>query len=397
MQFISEHRNNSAQRSNLVMQFISELRYNRVQPSTMLLSLFFLFFLVSCSCFGQKEMRWDFVVPDDGGFREALKAANTRKDTLKRFCIFVRKGFYAIPCEGTTVGGDSCVYADPRCWLKAPNTSIIGEDRDSTILTNITPPATWNNGFGPSCPLEGIGKGDVLIIEKQATGTYIQDITLKSGMNDANGRNIVLHDRSDLTICNNVCLWGYQDTYVSNNAHGRFYFLGCIIRGRTDYICGKGDVFFDRVTFQQCAKGGYIAVPSVPRRYGFVMSNCRIVKETPDVTCYLGRPWGKGTPTASWINTVCEVPILSLKKNPAVDGWADMSSGWPARFAEYNTVDSDGVPLDLSRRRRLFVDKEGNEHQNNPVLTREEAEGYTLDKVFEDWNPSAVLKLLEQK
>lgn len=38
-----------------------------------------------------------------------------------------------------------------------------------------------------------------------------------SSMGDAKGRDIVLNDQSNKTICKNVNLWAYQDTYVSNN------------------------------------------------------------------------------------------------------------------------------------------------------------------------------------
>ncbi len=217
---------------------------------------------------------------------------------------------------------------------------------------------------------------------------------MRSGMGDKTGRNIVLHDRSDLTAAKNICIWGYQDTYVSNNQNGRFYFEGGVIRGRTDYICGKGDVFYQQVTFQQCEKGGYLAVPSVPRKYGYVMNDCYIKSETPDVTYYLGRPWGKGTPRAVWINTkVDNEPITKDKRG--YNGWADMSGGWPALFTEYNTTLTTGEKLNLVGRRTIFTDKEGNHHSNAPVLGEKEAAVYTLENVMlstDGWNPTLLTR-----
>ena len=334
----------------------------------------------------QEKRLYDFVVPRDGSFRQALDAANSRRDTTCRYRIFVMQGEYVIPTEGTTTGGDGKEYGDPRTYLKAPNTSIIGEDRDMTVLTNTVPEPTWDNGFGRANPLEGIGHGDVLIIEKQSHDTYLQDFTMRSGMGDNTGRNIVLHDRSDLTAVKNICLWGYQDTYVSNNQQGRFYFEGGIIRGRTDYICGKGDVIYNKVTFQQCKRGGYLAVPSVARRYGYVMLSCYIKSETPDVTYYLGRPWGKGTARAVWIDTKMDRgPITKDKRGH--NGWADMSGGWPALFTEYNSRLVTGEPLDLTGRRNMYVDKEGVEHANRPVISANEAAEYTIKNVMGDWQP----------
>lgn len=343
--------------------------------------------VLSLTAGAQTKKLYDFIVPHNGTFRQALDAANNRKDTTERYRIFVMQGEHLIPTEGTTTGGDGKEYDDPRSYLKAPNTSIIGEDRDLTVLTNLVPPATWDNGFGQANPLEGIGRGDVLIIEKQSRNTYLQDITMRSGMGDHTGRNIVLHDRSDLTTAKNVCLWGYQDTYVSNNRDGRFYFDGGIIRGRTDYICGKGDVLYNGVAFQQCGRGGYLAVPSVPRKYGYVMLGCHIKSETPDVTYYLGRPWGKGTPRAVWINTKVDVSPITKDKR-GYNGWADMSGGWPALFTEYNTMLTTGETLDLTGRRSTYVDKEGNEHANHPVLTAGEAAEYTHENILGDWNPT---------
>lgn len=353
-----------------------------------------LFALLSISSVMATAQTYDFVVPRDGSFRDALDAANGRRDTAQRYRIFVMQGEYIIPTRGTTTGGDGKEYGDPRCYLTAPNTSIIGECREKTVLVNTVPEPTWDNGFGQANPLEGIGRGDVLIIEKTAHDTYLQGITLRSGMGDKTGRNIVLHDRSDRTICKDICIWGYQDTYVSNNQNGRFYFEGGVIRGRTDYICGKGDVVYNGVTFQQCDKGGYLAVPSVPRKYGYVMLDCYIKSETPDVTYYLGRPWGKGTPRAVWVNTKVDASPITKDKR-GYNGWADMSGGWPALFTEYNTMLVGGQKLDLTGRRTIFTDREGVHHSNAPVLNEQEAAVYTIENVMqptEEWDPVAFAK-----
>lgn len=75
-----------------------------------------------------------------------------------------------------------------------------------------------------------------------------------SSMGDAKGRDIILNDQSNKTICKNVNLWAYQDTYVSNNQNGKFYFEDGILRGRTDYLCGKGDVYYNNVELWICEK-----------------------------------------------------------------------------------------------------------------------------------------------
>ncbi len=97
-----------------------------------------------------------------------------------------------------------------------------------------------------------------------------------SSMGDGKGRDIVLNDQSNKTICKNVNLWAYQDTYVSNNQKGQFYFEGGILRGNTDYLCGKGDVYYNNVDLLMCGNGGYLAVPSQPTKYGYIFKDCTI-------------------------------------------------------------------------------------------------------------------------
>ena len=330
---------------------------------------------------------YDFIVPIDGTITDALAAANARStNATERYRILILNGNYVFDTNGTTTGGDGKTYPDPRSYLNSPYVSFIGQSMEGVVITNQTPDATWDNGFGQACPLEGIGNGDVLIINKDGHDAYFQNLTMKSSMGDAHGRDIVLNDKSNRTVFKDACLWGYQDTYVSNNQSGKFYFEGGVLRGRTDYLCGKGDVYYNEVTLQQCGAGGYLAVPSQAKNYGYVFQNCYIKKETSDVTFYLGRPWGSGTPTASFINT-------KMDTAPIGNGWADMSGGWPKRFAEYNSYLTSGTTLDLSGRRTSWTDKEGTQHDNDPILTIDEVQAMSLDKVMgqdDDWDPTAL-------
>ena len=330
---------------------------------------------------------YDFIVPIDGTISKALAAANARgTNATERYRILILNGNYVFDTNGTTTGGDGKTYPDPRSYLNSPYVSFIGQSMEGVVITNQTPDATWDNGFGQACPLEGIGNGDVLIINKDGHDAYFQNLTMKSSMGDAHGRDIVLNDKSNRTVFKDACLWGYQDTYVSNNQSGKFYFEGGVLRGRTDYLCGKGDVYYNEVTLQQCGAGGYLAVPSQAKNYGYVFQNCYIKKETSDVTFYLGRPWGSGTPTASFINT-------KMDTAPIGNGWADMSGGWPKRFAEYNSYLTSGTTLDLSGRRTSWTDKEGTQHDNDPILTSDEVQAMSLDKVMgqdDDWDPTAL-------
>lgn len=339
---------------------------------------------------------YDFIVPTDGDFKAALAAAAKRTDTSKRFRIFIKQGDYKIPADekSKVTGSDGKSYANPTTYMNTPNVSIIGEGMDNTSLTNTVP----NSGQAANV-LEGIGKGDVLCLQKGATNTYFQDLKMYSSMGDAKGRDIILNDQSNKTICKNVNLWAYQDTYVSNNQNGKFYFEDGILRGRTDFLCGKGDVYYNNVDLWICEKGGYLAVPSQPKKYGYIFKDCTIKDATTakdlNGNYTLGRPWGKGTPIALYIDT-------KMEAIPSAAGWNEMSGGYPKRFAEYNSYTTTGSVVDLKDRKKVYDaydSKDGdnyvnrrNETAGDPILTAEEAATYTIETVMgqdDDWDPTA--------
>ena len=342
---------------------------------------------------------YDFIVPTDGSFTDALAAAAKRADTSKRFRIFIKQGDYKIPANPNSMvtGIDGKQYPSATTYMNTPNVSIIGESNENTSITNTVPAVESSNGYNIANVLEGIGRGDVLSLESGATNTYFQDIKMYSSMGDGKGRDIVLNDKSNKTICKNVNLWAYQDTYVSNNQKGRFYFEGGILRGNTDYLCGKGDVYYNNVDLLMCGTG-YLAVPSQPTKYGYIFKDCTIKDgSTAGINgkYKLGRPWGKGTPIALFIDTKMEVI-------PTAAGWDEMSGGYPKRFAEYNSTTATGTAVDLSGRKLVYDAydaKDGDNYTNrrnetaeSPVLTAEEAAFYTIETVMgadDDWDPTA--------
>jgi hypothetical protein len=156
-------------------------------------------------------------------------------------------------------------------------------------------------------------------------------------------------------------------------------------------MCGKGDVYYNQVTLRQVA-AGYAAVPSQPKKYGYIYQSCKIVGDADGVNgnYTLGRPWGQGTPIALFIDTEMEVA-------PSAIGWSEMSGGYPARFAEYNSHLTSGTVVDLSGRKKLFGEHKENDitipadKPNDPILTADEAAELTLAAVMgqdDDWDPT---------
>jgi uncharacterized repeat protein (TIGR02543 family) len=320
---------------------------------------------------------YDEVVSNVNELLAAINNANGRLDQSTRYRIFIKNGTYTIPLYNTmkTCNG----YEVPECitFITGNNISFIGESRDGVVITNAIPAdATFEGTYGTTSKYDGIGNSDVFQIS--SNGIYWQDLTVSTGMEDSRGRDIAIQDKGTKNIYKNVKLHGYQDTWTSNKGTGLYYFEGGIVRGRTDYLCGKGDAYFNGVELLQVGTDGYAIVPSNPASIGWVFKDCVLKPETNNVTCTLGRPWGYGTPAAYLIDTKMLVV-------PSPIGWSEMSAGWPYRFAEYNSTTSSGATIDLSERKTVFAET----HSNNPILTAAEAaELADMSKMFGSWQPT---------
>ena len=123
------------------------------------------------------------------------------------------------------------------------------------------------------------------------------------------------------------------------------------IEGAVDFIYNSGNYYFDACTLNIVRKsGGYIVAPShssdVEWGYVFVNNTITAPGVPSETEVWLGRPW-HNSPKTVWINTVAEVTI------PAA-GWYETMGGLPVIWAEYNTMDGNGDPVDLSQRRTEY-------------------------------------------
>lgn len=308
---------------------------------------------------GYQHKTFDYVVTKDGDIDAAIAAANEKEKTGNdRFYIFVPDGEYHIGSKNTNT--------NEKTDLKKSNISLIGQSQKGVTI--------WNK------PKEGDSKkAATLHLDKAATDFYAQDLKLENRFDYANkaGQAAAFHDQGNRTIMKNVSLISYQDTYYSDNVRdNRAYFENCDIAGVMDFICGDGNIWFEKCNLihRDRAKNNIVAAAQdVSQEWGYVFNNCTIKTETEnpeqhkDYNWTLARPWGN-SPACTFLNTTMETL-------PKLTGWGRMETGRTIRFHEYRSMDADGNLIPLSTRSLTACAPGAGSEEC--VISEQEAETYT--------------------
>ena len=276
---------------------------------------------------------FDYVVTEDGDIDDAIAKANkyTGND---RFYIFVPDGKYHIGSNNINEKTD----------LQKSNISLIGQSQEGVTI--------WNKPTK-----EDIREAATLHLDKTATDFYAQDLKLENqfeyAASGSTGRAAAFHDQGNRTIMKNVSLISYQDTYFSNNsfADSRAYFENCDIAGVMDFICGDGNIWFEKCNIIHRDRSGNNIVAAEQgevQEWGYVFNNCTIKTETEnpklhkDYSWTLARPWNH-SPACTFLNTTMETL-------PKLTGWGKMDTGRILRFHEYRSMNAAGKLIPLSTR-----------------------------------------------
>ncbi len=270
------------------------------------------------------------------------------------------------------------------------NISIIGQSEEGTIVKN-----------APDASTESIDKTATIKIDKNVSGTYLQDLTIQNALDyykNDNGRAVALWDQGTKTICKNVCLLSYQDTYYSNLQGAVKFFDDCEIHGTVDFICGDGSVYFrNNLLYAEKRKkdgGGSDALtanngPATDK--GYVFDACTIQSECPVVS--LGRAWNN-TPSVAFINCVADFSKGQFGfESSDIQRWTKKlmnPNAWP-QFGEYNLRDTEGNLLTPESNVVTFLDEKSNNatREIETVLTEEQAAVYTVENTLGDWAATA--------
>ncbi len=276
------------------------------------------------------------------------------------------------------------------------NIAIIGESMDSTIIRN-----------APDFRNEGIGTTATILIPKNIANTYLQDLTLQNALDyyaaldagQSGARAVALQDQGTRTICKNVKLLSYQDTYYSNLPGAVKYFEDCEIHGTVDFICGDGSVYFknnllyaEKRNRNGSGSDALTAANNPATDKGYVFMDCTIKSECPVVS--LGRAWN-GQPSVAFINALVDYSAgeFALEGN-GIQRWTKdlMNAGaWPI-FGEYNMHLADGTILTPNSNVVPFLDKKVTPNETREietVLTAEQAATYTMESTLGAWAATA--------
>ena len=292
--------------------------------------------------------------------------------------IFLPNGVYDL--------GETCLTT-----IAKDNIAIIGQSMEGVIIKN-----------APDAMKESIDKTATIKINKNVKNTYLQDLTIQNALDyykNNNGRAVALWDQGTQTVCKNVRLLSYQDTYYSNLQGAVKYFEDCEIHGTVDFICGDGSVYFKN-NLLYCEKrssngGGSDALtanngPATDK--GYVFEGCTVKSECPTVS--MGRAWNN-KPSVAFLNTLVDYSAgeFGFSDGNKIERWTKElmnANAWP-QFGEYNTHLEDGTVLTPASNVVTFVDnKSGNKTQDiETVLSAEAAAAYTMEYTLGTWAETA--------
>lgn len=314
---------------------------------------------------------FDFIVGKDGNMDEAITAANNKTGN-ERFYIFVPDGEYQltgnypVPNLGNKNNGVTRIAKS--------NISLIGQSKDGVTI--------WNK---PTTG--GLQYTSTIFIDRNLTDFYAQDLTLENRFDYWNASKDAqapaFWDRGSRSVLKNVAIRGWQDTYYSNNGNddSRGYFENCDIAGVVDFLCGDGNIWFQKCNILiRERSGNNIAAPSTHagQDWGYVFYDCVIKPDVENSTVVknydytLARPWND-LPTCAFINT--QMQVL-----PRQTGWGRMGGEEKRiRFHEYGSRDKAGNSIPLATRTlAACVPAAGSDEC---VLNAAQAEKYTLHNV----------------
>jgi pectinesterase len=318
----------------------------------------------------------------EGDYKTVQQAIDhAPKNRTKPWLIFIKNGRYE---ELVRIPSDK------------PFMSLIGQDKEKVIITfkiNCSDPKNTEQ-VGHEFSNKLMNENSCATVNIDAPDFYAENISFENtwGIEQQSGpQALAMKTNNDHFAFYNCKFRSFQDTWMTSlrNVNDRTYASNCFIEGAVDYFYGAGDAFVEKSTLYNVRSGAVIVAPGHKEgtKWGYVFDHCIVDGNAAaaDGRLKLGRPW-HGQPVAVYLNT-------TMKIIPHQEGWTDMG---PAAklFAEYNSVDAKGNPINLSKRRTWYKQSAGEGGQRvdglTAVLTEKDAQKYTYQNVImgtDAWDP----------
>jgi len=298
---------------------------------------------------GKEDKGFDIVIAKDGSgtfktVQEAIMAVpDCRKATTR---ILLKRGTYK----------EKIVLPESK-----QNIVFVGDGPDVVITYDDF--AGKKNRFGEEMGTSG------------SAGLYIYGINIRfehitfSNTSGPVGQAVAVRVAGDKIQFVDCRFLGFQDTLYTFGMQSRQYYRHCYIEGTIDFIFGPSTAVFDSCTIYG-KTGGYFTAASTLEgtAFGYVFRYCKITGSAPAGSFMLGRPW---RPFAKTVFLYCDMD--NIVAATGWDHWDNVANERTAYYAEYhNTGEGSGPSQRVPWSRRL---------------TDQEAEAYSLDHIFKDWNP----------
>lgn len=315
--------------------------------------------VTSAACAQQTTYPSRFTVAQDGSgdFKTIQEAVFAVRDlSQQQVTVFIKKGVYreklVIPSWKT-------------------NISLVGESRDSTIITWDDYTAKRLPARDPILKTDSIRTFTSFTVLVQGNDCRIENLTIRNTAGRV-GQGVALHVEGDRFVAKNCTLLGNQDTLYAATDGSRQYYTGCYIEGTTDFIFGEATAVFQSCTIKSLINSYITAASTRPwRKYGYVFFDCRLIADTAAKRVFLGRPW---RPFAKTVFIRTDMGNHIVKEG--WDNWRNPNNEQTALFAEYKSYGPGANPDARVKWSRQ--------------LPAKEAKRYTLKNILgsmDNWQP----------
>jgi pectinesterase len=286
------------------------------------LALLFINLLVPIILMAQpKTYPSHFTVAQDGSgdFKTIQEAVNAVRDlSQQQVTIFIKKGIYheklVIPSWKTKI-------------------SLIGEDREHTIITNSDYSGKANPGGKDAFGKDKFTTYTSYTVLVQGNDFHAENLTIENAAGRV-GQAVALHVEGDRCSLKNCSLLGNQDTLYAATENSRQYYNNCFIQGTTDFIFGEATAVFDHCVIKNLTNSYITAASTTPRQqFGFVFFDCKLIADSAAKKVRLGRPWRPNAKVV-YIRTEMGAHIVPV----GWDNWRDPTNEKTAFFAEYEST-----------------------------------------------------------